>query len=238
MILFYLRHGDPIYDPDSLTPLGKRQAEALGRRLSIMGVDEIYASSSNRAKMTAQPTCELLRKEMQILDWANEKYAWEELTVPLDEQRKTWVFHHPDYLPILSSPEVRALGRRWYEHPAFDAERMGADIRRVQRETDNWLSGFGYQHDLEKNMYWSSGEQSKRVALFAHQGFSTVFLSSVLDIPYCDYCTRFDMQHSGMTVIHFPEKEGWVIPKVLQLSNDSHLYKESLPTLYNYQIRI
>jgi len=29
MILFYVRHGDPIYDPDSLTPLGKRQAEAL-----------------------------------------------------------------------------------------------------------------------------------------------------------------------------------------------------------------
>ena len=34
MLLFYLRHGDPIYSPDSLTPLGQRQAEALGRRLA------------------------------------------------------------------------------------------------------------------------------------------------------------------------------------------------------------
>lgn len=24
MLLFYLRHGDPIYNPDSLTPLGMR----------------------------------------------------------------------------------------------------------------------------------------------------------------------------------------------------------------------
>ena len=26
MLLFVVRHGDPIYDPDSLTPLGKLQA--------------------------------------------------------------------------------------------------------------------------------------------------------------------------------------------------------------------
>ena len=32
MLFFYIRHGDPIYSPDSLTPLGRRQAEALGRR--------------------------------------------------------------------------------------------------------------------------------------------------------------------------------------------------------------
>ena len=29
MLLFYIRHGEPIYDPNQLTPLGERQAEAL-----------------------------------------------------------------------------------------------------------------------------------------------------------------------------------------------------------------
>lgn len=29
MILFYVRHGDPVYNHDSLTPLGRRQAESL-----------------------------------------------------------------------------------------------------------------------------------------------------------------------------------------------------------------
>lgn len=37
MLFYYIRHGDPIYDPDSLTPLGKRQAEALGKRLATHG---------------------------------------------------------------------------------------------------------------------------------------------------------------------------------------------------------
>ena len=32
MLFFYVRHGDPIYNPDSLTPLGHEQARALGDR--------------------------------------------------------------------------------------------------------------------------------------------------------------------------------------------------------------
>ena len=238
MLLFYLRHGDPVYDPDSLTPLGERQAEALGRRLAQMGIDEIYASSSNRAQLTAKPTCELLRKNMTILDWTNEKYTWAQLTVPCGEGRVTWVFQHPDWRPILAGNEMLSLGRRWPEHPAFAGTTIPEGIARVQRETDSWLAGFGYRHDLEKNMYYSEGGNGKRIALFAHQGFSTAFLSCLLDIPFPTYAVHFDMQHSGMTVIHFPEEKGWVTPKALQISNDAHLYRAGLPTTYNYGPRI
>ena len=31
MLLFCVRHGDPIYDQDSLTPLGHRQAQAVSK---------------------------------------------------------------------------------------------------------------------------------------------------------------------------------------------------------------
>ena len=62
MLFFYIRHGDPIYDPDSLTALGKRQAEAVARRLALYGIDEIYASTSTRAIQTATPTSEILKK--------------------------------------------------------------------------------------------------------------------------------------------------------------------------------
>ena len=75
MLFFYVRHGDPIYDPNQLTPLGKRQAEAVAKRLAAHGIDEIYASTSNRAIETAQPTCEILKKQMTLLDFANEDHA-------------------------------------------------------------------------------------------------------------------------------------------------------------------
>ena len=32
MLLYYVRHGDPIYNPDSLTELGHSQADALDRK--------------------------------------------------------------------------------------------------------------------------------------------------------------------------------------------------------------
>ena len=83
MLLYYIRHGDPTYDPDELTPLGKRQAEAVARRLSQYGLDEIYVSSSNRAQETCRPTCEILKKVPVTLDWTNEKYAWRQLTPEL-----------------------------------------------------------------------------------------------------------------------------------------------------------
>lgn len=71
MLLFYIRHGDPIYIPDSLTDLGKRQAEAVARRLSLYGVDRIYSSTSNRARLTAEPTAQILKLEIQ--NWTGAK---------------------------------------------------------------------------------------------------------------------------------------------------------------------
>ncbi|MBQ1206574.1 MAG: histidine phosphatase family protein, partial [Clostridia bacterium] len=55
MLLYVIRHGDPIYNPDSLTEKGKRQAEALARRLAVNGLDKIYSSPLVRAQQTAQP---------------------------------------------------------------------------------------------------------------------------------------------------------------------------------------
>ena len=67
MLLYYIRHADPIYNPDSLTPLGERQAEAVGRRLASHGVDKIFASSSIRAQLTAKPLGEMLKLPVTVL---------------------------------------------------------------------------------------------------------------------------------------------------------------------------
>ena len=40
MLLYVIRHGDPIYDPDSLTELGHEQARALAKRAPILILDD------------------------------------------------------------------------------------------------------------------------------------------------------------------------------------------------------
>lgn len=236
MLLFYIRHGDPIYDPDSLTPLGERQAEAVAKRLSLYGIDEIYASSSNRAKQTALPTCEILKKEMNVLDWCNEHYAWQDLAVPLDDGRRTWCFYVSKYRELFNSREVREMGMEWYKHPAFADTNFANGMTRIGGEIEHFMRTLGYVHDAEKCGYFAEQPNERRVALFAHQGFGLAFLSLLLDIPYPVFCTHFDMSHTGMTVIEFSNRQEIACPRLLQLSNDSHLYREGLPTKYHNSI--
>lgn len=72
MILYIIRHGDPIYSTDSLTERGKLQAEAVAKRMQQAGINKVFSSPMGRAKMTAEPTCRLLGLDCAIEDWAHE----------------------------------------------------------------------------------------------------------------------------------------------------------------------
>ena len=237
MLFFLIRHGDPIYNPDSLTPLGERQAEAVGKRLALYGVDKIFASTSKRAEQTAVPTCEMLKKEMTLLEWCREGNAWQQLTVVDEQGKRCWGFQDPATIELFNSHELRSYGKEFYKHPHFEGTAFEEGIHRIGREADAFFASLGYVHEPENNRYRAEFPTDERVALFAHQGFGLAFLSWILDIPYPLFCTHFDISHSGMTVIEFTTQNGYAIPKVLTLANDSHLYREGLPTNYQNRLR-
>ena len=235
MLLFYIRHGDPDYSVDGLTPRGARQAEAVGKRLAVHGLDKIYTSPAGRARLTAKPTCELLGMEAEVVDWADEGNAHRATAVTTEDGRRIWGFHHRPTRELFASEEVRRMGREFYNHPAFRDLPFAEKIPPIQQAIDDWLLSLGYRHDLSRNGYIAERPNDDRVALFAHQGFGMLFLSLVLDIPYPEISIRADIQHSGMSVIRFGKSDGLIIPTLLQLSNDSHLYREGLPLAYNNQ---
>lgn len=237
MIFFYVRHGDPIYNPDSLTPLGERQAEAVAKRLARYGLDRIYASTSNRARQTAKPTCEILKKDMELLDFCNEDHAWKQFTVKREDGTSTWCFHDPKTRRLFCDPELISLGDRWYEHPDLGSNSFKEGLERIAAESDKLFSSLGYEHIRGTGTYKVKNHNNQRVALFAHQGFGLAFLSCLLDIPYPVFCTHFDFCHTGMTAIEFGNEDGISIPKVLTLSSDSHIYGDGLPTNYNNYLR-
>ena len=229
MLFFYIRHGDPIYNPDSLTPLGERQAEALAKRLARYGLDKVYSSTSNRAQLTAQPTCEILKLEPELLDFANEKYAWRDFHEELEDGRTRFLFLSSDFIDLCHEKEVRELGFQWYDHPALAKTNCKAGMERIYEEADRFFADLGYEHIRNTGKYKVTKPNDQRVALFAHAGFGLAFLSALLDIPYPVVCTQFDLSHSSMTVIEFAERDGYAIPKLITLSSDSHLYREGLP---------
>ena len=236
MLFFYIRHGDPIYHPDMLTPLGNEQARALAKRLSLFGIDKIFASTSTRARQTAEPTCMLLKKEMTVCDWANEALAWQQFTVPKADGSRTWAFHDSETVKLFNSKQMRELGDAWFTHPELKSD-FSKGVARVNHEVDNFFLSLGYRHDRENGRFEALSPSNERIALFAHQGFGMAFFSSLLDVPYPFFCTHFDMGHTGMSVIDFTENDGFVYPRVLQLSNDSHLYREGILTGYQNQLR-
>ena len=233
MYLFYIRHGEPIYDPDSLTETGKKQAEALKERFSKYGLDKIYASSSERAIQTAKPTADALKLGIEILDWAHEKYAGEEFGALHKQQ---WCFADEETTAIFKSKEIISLGNKWVDSEYFRNTGMRKGYYRVKNETIKFIESLGYKYNSENETFIAEKPKYERVALFAHGGFGYIFLSCLLNIPYPMFCTRFyTVGLSQVCVIEITDEGKGITPILLQYSNDSHLYKYDLPREYGKQ---
>ena len=234
MLLYIVRHGDPIYNPDSLTELGKLQADAVAKRLAAHGIDEIYSSPLFRAQFTAQPTAVLTKNEVQIEEWMSESLAWQDFTVELPDGFKTWIFQSNHHRKLLCSREISDLGMKWYEHEMFKGSSFESGYKRILDASDAFLEKLGYVHDRENCVYIEKEKNDKRIATFSHAGFGLSWIGTLLDIPLPISWARFDVSHTGVTVVDFTADEnGICVPTMLTLSNDSHLYREGLPTKYN-----
>lgn len=235
MILFFVRHGDPIYSPDSLTPLGHRQAEAVGRRLARYGLDEVYSSPMIRAQDTAKPAAEMTKHTPIICDWASESAAWEQMSVPTEDGGQAWFFATKRVKERFVSPEIRDMGHNWLNHPEFRDTPAAQGYLRIRKATREFLKSEGFEWDEEKGLYKNLNRPrpERRIALFAHHGFGTSFLSAVLDIPYPQICVKCAITHTGVTVIYFDESGEETVPQLLTLSDCGHLLADNLPEHYD-----
>lgn len=237
MLLFYVRHGRPIYAPDSLTAAGARQAESVAKRLALYGVDRIFSSPSARAVETARPLAEIAGLEVEILDWAHESNAWKYASVQEADARGRWIYASEKYRMLFLGRELRSMGDRWLEHPELSKTRLKEGLEFAGRGIDSFLLSLGLAHDRERGLFRVLSTLPGRVALFAHEGMGKLFLSSLLDIPYFHIATAVEMSHTGVTAIEFAElAAGELYPRILTLSNDSHLYRDGLPTRYQDRI--
>lgn len=235
MLLYVIRHAEPIYSPDSLTEKGKRQAEALGRRLAVHGLDKIYSSPMNRAQLTARPACELLGKTPTILEWTSEDLAARDFGFSDPERGGQWCWSFGINPTRYKLPDVLALGDKWYEAFPFNLSNAKEGYERIGRESDAFLRSLGYERDGIN--YRIINPTDERVAVFCHYGFGTTWLSYLLGIPPVLFWSTFDINHSGVTVIEFPNhSNGKTAPKVLTFSEVSHFYADNLP--YEFTGRI
>ena len=176
MRILLIRHAEPDYSVDSLTPKGRVEAELLSRRLIRYNIRDFYVSPLGRARDTASYTLNLLNREAETLPWLREfsgSYADPDTgrrrIVAWDVKPRIWT----------TFPGVSDI-RTWCDAPVFDS----GDVREVWKETtdgvDELLSRYGF---VKNGPVWKCSDNGDyTIALFCHFGISMAVLGYLTDI--------------------------------------------------------
>ena len=233
MELYIIRHGEPDYTTDTLTPYGKLQAEALSKKLEKTGIDQIYTSPRGRAIQTAEPTCQKLGLPYTIEEWAYEIGNSAHTTYPDGVDT-----HITDLQTTLlrDNGQIDLPFSRTFECSALAQSNMEEEFHRVREAGEKILEKLGYQK--QNDVYKILNPSEDRVALFCHAIFARVWLSDLLHIPLHIMWSSFFAHHlTGVTVLRFKNNEdGFTSPQCLTFSDTSHLYAEGLPSLHSKQL--
>lgn len=216
MRLILVRHGEPDYAKDCLTPTGWKQARAAAERLRREGITEICSSSMGRALETAAPTAEMLGLPIRKLDFMRE-ISWGGEGIP-DEG-------HPWTLAarMIAEENFDFQTRDWRDHPFFRDNLATAYYDRVSAQFDALMREWGYTH--EGRRFLCGEDTRKNVALFFHGGSGGCVLSSLLGLPFPYVLAVMPYDFTAVIILNFPDSPGeYVFPR-LELFNDiGHLH--------------
>jgi len=237
MLLYIVRHGDPDYAHDRLTPLGVRQAEAVGRRLASRGMDRVFASPLGRARQTADPLCELLGVAYAVEEWMSEDLAHEDFSAPGEDGKTRWAhgFYQNSYY---REAYARHGNADWIAAvPPYPRSNAQAGFARVAAASDAFLARLGYRR--EGAAYRAESPNDLRVACFCHGGFGSVWFSHLLGVHPLLVWSGFDFTPTGVTILEFRNHaDAATAPKCLCHADMSHLYAANIPMRYDNRVDV
>lgn len=199
MRLIFIRHGDPDYSIDSLTPKGWVEAELLSMRTSKWDVKDIYCSPLGRAKDTASLTLKKLNREAIICDWLKEFYV--PIKDPMTEKdRIPW-----DFMPSYWTKESLLYHKdEWFHSPIMKTGEVKASYQEVCKLFDELLTTYGYIR--EGGFYITEKGNDETIVFFCHLGLICVLMSHLLGIAPTLLWQGFFLAPSSVTVLTSEER--------------------------------
>ena len=211
MRLIMIRHGDPDYEKDCLTALGRRQAMAAAERLEREGIEEICASPMGRAVETASFTASRLKKEIRVLDFMHE-ISWGGPGVPENG--------HPWTLALrLLEEENPPAGEKWREHAFFRNNAATACYDAVAENMDRFLEELGYRREGKR--YLCLEHRDRTVALFSHGGSGACAIAHILSLPFPFVLGAMPYDFTSVIILNFPDRPGQAVFPRIELFNDT-----------------
>lgn len=218
MKLMIVRHADPDYSIDSLTPVGWEEARLLAERMAKLDITDFYVSPLGRARDTASLTLEKMDRKAEVCPWLRE---FEAPIYKPDSQKPgcTW-----DWLPQDWTVEPRYYDPdRWTEPEVMQAGDVAGQAEWVASHLDAVLAAHGYERD--GNLYRAVRPNTDTLAFFCHFGVECVMLGHLLHVSPMVLWHGMCAAPSSVTILNTEERrKGIASFRMSTFGDTSHLY--------------
>ncbi|MBQ9967422.1 MAG: histidine phosphatase family protein [Oscillospiraceae bacterium] len=218
MKLMIVRHGEPNYAIDSLTPVGWEEARLLADRMAKLDVKAFYVSPMGRAQDTASLTLQKMGRTAETLPWLHEFPA--RIVKPNESaQSIAW-----DWLPQDWTAEPRFYSAdEWTKPEVFEKAGVEALLKNVTDGLDALLEKHGYRRDGK--LYRAERSNKDTIVLFCHFGLECVLLGHLLGIsPMLLWHGACAAPTSVTTLSTEERREGIAYFRMNTFGDTSHLY--------------
>ncbi len=218
MRLLIVRHADPDYSIDSLTPAGWEEAKLLSDRLAPIPVAAYYVSPLGRAKDTASLTLKKACRTAETCSWLRE-FAPQAVHPGKDSGHCVW-----DWLPDAWMAEPKYFDKdHWHETEVFQNAHVKEEYDWVTVELDRLLRRHGYVRN--GLFYRAVAPNEDTIVLFCHFGVECVLLSHLLNISPMQLWHGTCAAPSSVTVLYTEERRSGVASfRMSSFGDVSHLY--------------
>lgn len=218
MKLMIVRHAEPDYSIDSLTPTGWEEAKILSDRLCKLDVKAFYCSPLGRAKDTASFTLKALGREAKILPWLQEVPIRPKVPHTKDP------FCAWDWLPQDWTKEPAFfLQDQWTQTEVMAEAGMKEYCDQVTAGLDELLARHGYVR--QGKYYRAENANQDTIVLFCHFGLECVLLGHLLHISPMVLWHSTCAAPTSVTILNTEERrEGIASFRMSAFGDISHLY--------------
>ena len=222
MRLYIIRHADPDYPNNTITPIGHEEAKALAKRMAGVGLSRIYTSPLGRAQHTAQYTADATRIEPEILPWTAE-LSIDGVTGIDGAKWAAWNLEGQ----IIRGGEQLPHHENWHQPEELSHYDYRARYQQLCKDSDAFLNELGYQR--HNGVYQVRENNEERIAIFCHAGFGVSWMAHLLEIPLTlAWCGFFWAPSSVTTILMELRTPEIAVPRALCVGDTSHIYAEGL----------
>lgn len=229
MKLIFIRHADPDYSVDSLTPQGFIEAEALRERMEKIyaeGGESVhsYVSPLGRAKKTAEIAMKNTGRTAEEKEWLREfNYSVKKPRDNGDFGDCVWDWYPGD----LCKRPAFFDRNEWLNEAEMTKAGVPEAYRHVCDCLDSLLSEYGYRRE---DLYYRVTEANHDTLVFyCHFGLECVLLSHLINVSPMVLWHGFCSAPSGLTTVNTEEREkGIASMRAAAFGDISHLYAKGI----------